>query len=61
MTTSTNQTPDDTQRGTEPPWTSDTLGDTQVIDGDPHYAVQDMSFDDAWLRSDTSFRLDKMR
>lgn len=60
MTTSTSQTPD-RERTDSPPWADDTLGDTQVIDGDPHYAIQDMSFDDAWIRSDTSLRIDKMR
>lgn len=60
MTTSTQQTPIK-EHDDAPPWDSDTLGDTQVIDGEPHYAIQDMSFDDAWIRSDTSYRIDKMR
>lgn len=60
MTTSTREQPE-ARAADRPPWDDDTLGDTQVIDGEPHYAIQDMSFDDAWLRSDTSFRIDKMR
>lgn len=47
------------------PWEDDTLGDTYVEkdeDGSSFfYRVQDISFRDAWLQSDVSKNLKKMR
>lgn len=57
MTTSTTEQPTRHQ----PEWDDDILSDTHVEDGEPRYAIQDISFDDAWIRSDTSYRIDKMR
>lgn len=58
MVTSSSEQP---RKKNVPPWCEDTLGDTLVVDGTPHYAIQDTSFDDGWIRSDVSLRTDKMR
>jgi hypothetical protein len=59
MTTSANEHPEDDVD--YPPWCRDTIGGTNVINGRPRYAIQDMSFDDAWIQSDLSYRINKMQ
>lgn len=68
MTTSTNDDDDvKTRDGVWVEiWEDDTLGDTYVEseeDGGStfHYRICDMSFDEAWLQSDVSKNLKKMR
>jgi len=65
MTTSTS-TDIDTRAGVEvQPWEDDTLGDNYV-DKEGRgsrffYRIHDISFEDAWLQSDVSKNLKKMR
>lgn len=68
MTTSTNTTDEVNSRAgvKVQSWEDDTLGDTHVqSDGDGgsefHYRICDMSFEEAWLQSDVSKNLKKMR
>lgn len=67
MTTSTNNSSEGERAGVEvQPWEDDTLGDTHVkSDGNGgsefHYRICDMSFEEAWLQSDVSKNLKKMR
>ncbi len=50
-----------TEQDELPRWAYDMIGQTDVIDGKPHYGISDMTEDDAWIVSDTSVRLDKIR
>lgn len=68
MTTSTSNSSDDNSRaGVEvQPWEDDTLGDTYVTESDDggsefEYRICDMSFEEAYIQSDVSKNLRKMR
>jgi hypothetical protein len=65
MTTSTNNSLESREGVRVEEWEDDTLGDTSVEQGDGGsrflYTIHDATFEDAWVESDLSKNLKKMR